>query len=154
MAYDSGMTGLPRLSVSLFALAMSAPQERDAKAIEAAQNTNVRQIEPSLPSKPFAQWLRDALGTKEKVKWEVNDCGEQTGNPTLDRDRDFPMCAEAQAALGGERRLSVSLSVGTFKTGVRTGPATFVYAVVIQPDGSVISVKSLSGLSDAIRAVK
>ena len=29
------------------------------------------------------------------IKWEVNDCGEQTANRASDRGRDSPMCVEA-----------------------------------------------------------
>ena len=145
-------------SVILFVLALnsqqSALQARDAKAIETAKNTNVHRIEPSLPNKAFAQWLRDVAGTQAEIKWEVNDCGEQTGDPALDKDRDFPICAEAQVILAGKRRLSVSLSVGTFKTGPKTGPAGLWYAVIIEPDGSLTPVKSLSRLPEAIKAVK
>ena len=140
------------------AIAMASPQNPvdpiDAKAIEVARKTNVHQIEPSLPNRAFAQWLRDVAGTQTDIKWEVNDCGEQTGDPSVDKGRDFPMCAEAQVVLSGNRRLSVSLGVGTFKSGVRTGPASFAFAVITESDGSLNWVKSLSRLRGAIEAAK
>ncbi len=146
--------------VILFALALNsqpgALQARDAKAIEIAKNTNVRQIEASLPSQAFAPWLRGVVGTQSEIQWEVNDCGEQTGNPALDKGRDFPMCAEAQVVLGAKRKLIVSLSVGTFgtfKDGAKAGPASFFYAVIVEPDGSMTWVKSLSRLGEALKAV-
>jgi hypothetical protein len=145
-------------SVILFALALTSPQspveEVEAKAIEAAKSTNVHQIEPSLPNKAFEEWLRAVTGTQVDIKWEVNDCGEQTGDPSLDKGRDFPMCAEAQVTLRGNRRLSVSLSVGTFKNGVRTGPASFAFATITESNGSLHWVKSLSRLREAIKAAK
>jgi hypothetical protein len=137
-------------------LALTSPQidsqARDAEAIEAAKRTSVHQIEASLPDKTFARWLQDLVGTQGEIEWEVNDCGEQAGNPSLDRDQDFPMCAEAQVALGGKRKLSVALSVGTFKTGVKTGPASFFSAVVVEPNGSRSWLKNLSRVPDAIKA--
>ena len=145
-------------SLILFLLALNSqpatPQARDVKAIEAAKNTNVSQIESSLPNKKFEQWLRDTVGAKADTNWEVNDCGEQTGNPELDKGRDFPMCAEAQVTLGEKRKLHVLLPVGTFKTGVKTGPANFFYAVIVESDGAQTWIKTLSRLPDAIKPVK
>jgi len=85
----------------------------DAKAIKAAKQTSVRQIEASLPDKPVETWLHDLVGAQTKIVWGVNDCGEQTGNPSLDKDRDFPMCAGAEVLLRDERKLYIALSVGT-----------------------------------------
>ena len=127
-------------------------QTSDVEAIKAAKNTNVRLIERTLPDKRFDQWLRDLVGRQAQITWEVNDCGEQTGDPLVDKGRDFPMCAEAQVTLGGKRKLFVELCVGTFKTGVRTGPATLFYAIIVEPDGSEHIVKTLSGLPEAIKA--
>lgn len=135
-------------------LALNSQQSTDAKAIEVAKNTNVRQIEPSLPNKKFDQWLQDVVGAQAETKWDVNDCGEQTGNPELDKGRDFPMCVAAQVTLEGKRTLHVLLPVGTFKTGVGTGPAGFFYAVIVEPDGSQTSIKTLSRLPEAIKPVK
>ncbi len=132
----------------------NATHARDAKAIEAAKNANVRQIESSLPDQPFARWLREAVGAQAGITWEVNDCGEQTGNPSLDKGRDFPMCVEAQATLSGKRTLFVSLSVGTFKNGVNSGTPSLCYAVIVEPDGSRKFVKSLAQLPDAIKTAK
>ena len=146
------------LSVIFFVLALAilrTPlQASDAKAIAAAGNTSVRRIEPSLPNQAFARWLRDLVGAQAEIKWEVNDCGEQTGDPASDKGRDFPMCAEAQVALAGNRRVSVSLSVGTFKTGVGTGPASLAQAVIIEPDGTLHWFKSLSKLREAMQAAR
>jgi len=129
-------------------------QAGDTEAIAAAKNTSVRQIQPSLPDKAFAVWLRDLIGTQADIKWGVNDCGEQTGNPSLDKGRDFPMCVEAQITLGGKRKLFVELTVGTFKTGIRAGPARFFYAVIVEPDGVRNWIKTLSGVAEAIKAIK
>ncbi len=125
---------------------------RDAQAIAAAKNTSVHRMEGSLPDTAFAAWLRKLVGPRANITWEVNDCGEQTGNPESDKGRDFPVCAEAQAALGGKRKLSVSLSVGTSKTGVSAGPASFFYAVIVEPDGSAKSINKLSQVPGAIQA--
>ena len=145
-------------SVTLFVVALARSQSTveqvEAKAIEAAKNTNVHQVEPSLPNQAFAEWLRGVAGTHIEIKWEVNDCGEQTGDPSWDKGRDFPMCAEAQVALGGSREVSVSLSVGTLKNGVSTGPANFSSAVITESHGSLNGVMSLSRLREAVKAAR
>jgi hypothetical protein len=139
-----------------FALSISGlqagTQARDARAIAAAEQTSVHRIDPSLPDKPFIEWLRDVAGPQARINWEVNDCGEQTGNPESDKGRDFPMCAEAQVTLQRKSKLSVALSMGTFKTGVQPGSVRFAYAVITGPGGSARSIKKLSQVPEAVKA--
>ena len=123
----------------------------DVKAIEAAKHTSLRQIDTSLPDKSFEKWLGDLFGSQTKIIWEVNDCGEQSGNPSLDKDRDSPICAEAQVLLKDARKLYVYLPAGTFKTGIRTGPDSFFFAVIVNPDGSQHWIKGLAEIPDAIK---
>ncbi|HET7216222.1 MAG TPA: hypothetical protein VFL79_21720 [Terriglobia bacterium] len=141
----------------LLALALSISgsqaggQARDAEAIAAAKHASAHRLDPSLPEKSLAQWLRDVAGPKAPIAWEVNDCGEQTGNPEADKGRDFPVCAEAQVALRGKRTLYVSFSVGTLKTGVRAGSVQFAYAVIVPPAGPAKSISKLSQVPSAIK---
>jgi hypothetical protein len=126
----------------------------DAKVIEAARQTSVHQIEDSLPDRPFDKWLRNLVGPQRRIAWEVNDCGEQTGNPEIDQGRNFPMCVSALVDLGADQRLDVELVVGSFKSGVGPGPASFHHAAVLIPNGPIKFYKSLGQLSEAITAVK
>jgi hypothetical protein len=130
----------------------TATQPRDAEAIAAAKRASVNRIDPSLPDKPLEKWLREVVGRQPRITWEVNDCGEQTGNPELDKGRDFPMCVEAQVRVKQKTTLHVSVSVGTFKTGVRPGAVRFAYAVIEQPGGRSKSVRKLSQVPKAIKA--
>jgi hypothetical protein len=136
----------------LFSVLQAGAQARDARAIAAAKNTSVHRIDPLLPDKPCEKWLREVAGPQARITWEVNDCGEQAGNPELDKGRDFPMCAEAQVTLQGKRKLSVAFSVGTFKTGVHTGSVRFAYAVVNGPGGPTRSIRKLSQVPEVIKA--
>jgi hypothetical protein len=77
------------------------------------------------------------------MKWEVNDCGEQTGNPALDRGRDFPMCVEVHIKLIAERTLSLSISVGTFQKGV-TGSPGFHLGYLAEPGRKPQFLKNLT----------
>lgn len=127
-------------------------QARDARAIAAAKNTSVHRLDPSLPNKRLDKWLREVVGSKAPIAWEVNDCGEQTGNPETDKGRDFPTCVEAQVTLEQHRKLSVSVSVGTLDTGVRASAVRFAYAVIVGPGGSARSIRKLSQVREAIKS--
>ena len=127
-------------------------QARDAEAIAAAKNASVQRIDPSLPDKTLEKWLREIVGRQARITWEVNDCGEQTGNPEADKGRDFPMCAEAQVSLQGKRKLYVAFSVGTFKTGVHAGSVHFAYAAITGRGSPARSIRKLSQLPKAIKA--
>jgi hypothetical protein len=139
-----------------FALSISGLQAdlqaRDARAIAVAKNTSVHRLDPSLLDKPLAKWLREVVGQQVPIAWEVNDCGEQTGNPESDKGRDFPMCAEAQATLKQKVALVISVSVGTLKTGVQPDSVSLAYAVVNGPGGSTRFVHRLSQVPKAIEA--
>lgn len=139
-----------------FALSISSSQAdtqaRDARAIAMAKNISVHRLDPSLPDKTLARWLQDVVGPKANIVWEVNDCGEQSGNPESDKGRDFPICVEAQAALQQKSKLFVSVSVGTFKTGAQPASVGLAYAVIIVPGRSAKSIGKLSQVPEAIKA--
>jgi hypothetical protein len=138
-----------------FALSISVSQAgtqaHDAQAIAAAKNTSVHRLDPSLPDTPFVKWLRVVVGPQAHITWELNDCGEQTGNPESDKGRDFPMCAEAQVTLQRNNKLSIALSVGTLKTGVQPRSVGLAYAAIIGPGGSARSIRKLSQVPEAIK---
>lgn len=136
------------LSVSVL---QAGTQARDASAIAAAKKASVHRMDPALPDRPLEKWLREVAGPQARITWEVNDCGEQTGNPEADKGRDFPMCAEAQVRLKEKATLYVSVSVGTFKTGVRPGSVRFAYAVIEHPAGRAKSISKLSQVPEAIK---
>ena len=123
-----------RLFVAVFGISLlAAAQEstRDQRAIEQAQQTPVSMLEAGLPNQPLGQWLRDAVGPSAKITWEVNDCGEQTGNPDLDRGRDFPLCVEGVAKLTDGRLVSVSVAMGTFQKGISGTPSLWSIAILM-----------------------
>jgi hypothetical protein len=123
---------------------------RDAAAIDAAKQVLVQAIDPALPRVSLEAWLRAIVGTEAATKWEVNDCGEQTGDPKQDEDRDFPMCAEAAVSLGSQRELHVSLAVGSFKKGVGGVPSLWA-AYIRRASGSPEWLRGLAAIPSAIR---
>ena len=134
--------------VLLFVLVVlgAAPQTPpEAAAISAAKNAVVQDMEKTLPRVTFEAWIQGLVGAEVALKWSTNDCGEQTGNPALDRGRDVPICAEVQVALAGDRQLSLSLMVGSTSRGLAIGPPMFRQGRLSGPQGSeIISIEKLS----------
>ena len=81
------------LTVYLWAQPPSANKKQKA-AIQRAKNLIVSSFDRSLPNVSLEFFLKYEAGGAP-IKWEVNDCGEQTGNPATDRGHDSPMCVEA-----------------------------------------------------------
>ena len=139
---------LPFVLVVLGAAAQAPPQ---AAAINAAKNAVVQDMEKTLPRATFEAWVQGLVGAQAGLKWSTNDCGEQTGNPALDRGRDFPICAEVQVAVAGGRQLSLSLTVGSTSRGLIVGPPTFHQGNISGPKGSeMIWIKRLSDVPKLI----
>ena len=122
-----------------------------AAAISAAKNAVVQDMEKTLPRVTFEAWIQGLVGAEVALKWSTNDCGEQTGNPALDRGRDLPICAEVQVAVAGERQLSLSLMVGSTSRGLTVGPPMFRQGNISGPNGSeIISIEKLSDVPKLI----
>lgn len=122
----------------------------DAAAIEAAKNAPVHQIDPALPSTTFEAWLRGVVGPQAVTKWEVNDCGEQTGDPVRDRGRDLPVCAQVQVSLGDNRELYLLLAVGTSLKSVPASPPRFRSGYLTESGGPPQWIQSLMLVEAAI----
>jgi hypothetical protein len=128
------------------ALALGQTPQTQTAAINAAKHSIVQDIDKTLPRATFEAWLRGLVGPQAVMKWEVNDCGEQTGGPA-DRGRDFPLCVEVQAGLSRDRQLSLSLLVGSFGRGVTAGPLMLYQGNISGPKGAgMITIKKLSDL--------
>jgi hypothetical protein len=132
------------------AVILTAQSATDAKAISAAKNAIARDFHPALPRESIEAWLASLLGADRAIKWEVNDCGEQSGDPAVDRGRDFPMCVEARAPLSGARTLSLSFMVGTMKKGV-TGPPVYRFGFLIGPGDRLQDVGTLDQVASLIK---
>ena len=119
--------------------AQTASRERaDKEAIEYAQRVLVSSLDHNLPRITLRFFLENE-SDGARIHWEVNDCGEQTGSPDVDRGRDFPMCVEAEVFLKDQRSLNVSVVVGTFKKGIVDKPV--VWSVMLtENDGEVRSI--------------
>jgi hypothetical protein len=113
-------------------------------AIQRARQSLVSSFDRSLPRVSLEFFLKYE-GEGAPIKWEVNDCGEQTGNPAVDDERDSPMCVEANMNLKDRRTVTVLVSVGTFKSGLVGLPALFS-ATILDQNGLVRPLCHLSDL--------
>lgn len=111
--------------------------------IERAQRLLVSRLDGSLPKVTLDYFLRyEAAGSE--VRWEVNDCGEQTGAAETDRDRDIPTCVEADFD-ADQGAVTLMIAMGSVKQGLSNAPSVFS-AVVIDSNGQVRPLHHLGDL--------
>ena len=108
------LTFVALLLITVLACAQATPQtsKRDKLAIDKAKTVLVSMFDKNLP-KVTLEYFLTSESDGRKIEWEVNDCGEQTGNPAVDRGRDFPLCVEARVSARELRTVSVRVAVGT-----------------------------------------
>ena len=124
-------------------LPQSSEDGSDKRLIERAQRMLVSTLDGSLPKVTLDYFVRyEAAGSE--VRWEVNDCGEQTGDAETDRDRDIPTCVEADF-LVDQRAVTLMIAVGSVKQGLSKAPSMFS-AAVTDSNGQVHSLRTLSEL--------
>jgi hypothetical protein len=99
--------------------------EPERQTIARVRKLLVSKLEPGMPRVTLEYFLRSEAGAGATLAWEVNDCGEQTGNPAIDGARDIPTCVEADVSLDDGRVLSVMIAVGTVQKGVSGEPSLF-----------------------------
>jgi hypothetical protein len=118
------LLGCLLLFATIYAAQETREDKRDKAAIERAQSVLVSTFDSSLP-KVSLKFFLESEGEGAKVSWEVNDCGEQTGDPAVDRGRDIPTCVEASFTLKDKRTVDVMTAVGTVKKGITGAPTLF-----------------------------
>jgi len=107
-------------------------------ALQRAKSALVSSLDSSLPKVSLEFFLNYESGGAN-IRWEVNDCGEETGSPATDRGSDSPMCVEADFAKD-QTGVTVLVSVGTFKKGPTGTPALF-HVTVQGPSGKIHSLR-------------
>lgn len=137
------------LALSLIAGASGAecPPISDPRAVESLQQLPVSGLEEGMPDEPFGEWLAARVGERA-VCWEANDCGEQTGDPEIDRTRDIPLCVEAWVADSAGPSFGVVVTVGTWRQGVHG--AARLRQVYRQEGEELSTLESLRDLEDLL----
>jgi hypothetical protein len=87
-------------------------------AVQRVKALLVSSLDRSLPPKVTLEFFLEYEGEGGSIKWEVNDCGEQTREAEVAHRRGSGMCVEADiAALKDGRTATVLVALGTFKRG-------------------------------------
>jgi hypothetical protein len=140
------------LFILSLALSWSArSQISQEEALSLIDDTPVSQLDSLLPKFPktaFPVWFKNLVGPSAKIDWELNDCGEMTGVPQVDQERDIPTCLEVSALLPDQRKVGVAILVGTERKGLTDSPA--VYNVYLEAGGEFYPLKRLTDLPRAL----
>ncbi len=131
-------------------LAESQARRSVESTIAYAKRSDVSRLDSRLPRQRFDDWFRSVVGPLAEIRWEANDCGEQTGGKA-DRRRDLPVCAQAEALLSDGRKVVVTIAVGTMKKGLTRVPGGMYYSVVEQGD-KLDTIKRLGDLPEMLRS--
>ena len=117
-------------------------------AIDLLEQYPTARLDSLLPKTSFLGWFRNVVGSEAKITWEINDCGEQTGVPEVDSQRDIPVCFEISALLPDRRIVGVAIAVGTEKKGLNGDPA--VSNIYIDTGKGIQHIKRLRDLPPAV----
>lgn len=121
---------------------------RDRRLIAYAENVSASKLDSQLPDRRFIFWFRSVVGTGAKIDWEINDCGEQTGNPNNGSSINPPLFAQAHADMGDGRNVYVLILVGTHKAGIKGRPT--VWSLSVDDHGTDKSPAKLRGIMAAL----
>jgi hypothetical protein len=125
--WEITLSGVLLVTACSWGQATSGDKQEEA-AIQRAKNQLASSFDRALPKVTLEFFLKYESGGAP-ITWEVNDCGEQTGNAATDQGRDFPMCVEADFDKD-HAAVSIMVSVGTFKKGPSGVPKVFSVTVV------------------------
>jgi hypothetical protein len=121
----------------------SSVNETEKVAIQRAKSLIVSSLDRTLPNVSLEFFLKYE-GRGAPIKWEVNDCGDQTGSPPLDQEPGAPMCVEADFEFKGQTAVTVLVSAEMSKKLPSAVPA--LMSVTITQNGATRSVRHLSDL--------
>ncbi len=126
------------------------PQISEEKAIEHVKKLPAPDLDSVLPAGHFSEWLRGIFGEHDSISWEMNDCGEQSGDPGIDSTRDIPICVGITAHMADGRTVGITIAVGTTNNGLAGPPG--VYDIYLEKQGKIRTVKRLSELKHVLRS--
>ncbi|HZC24901.1 MAG TPA: hypothetical protein VE866_16300 [Candidatus Binatia bacterium] len=129
------------LLVSICLWAQSPPAEKtEQSAIARAKKIQASTIDTRLP-KVSLEFFLSYESEGSPINWDVNDCGEQTGNPSADQGRNLPTCVEADFDVH-HRSVSIIIAVG---------PPGFFSGTITDADGDSHSIQRLGDLPAQLR---
>src|SRR5215470_10101528 len=137
-------------AILLAALLCAAAQDSalEDKAVTRVQQTPASRYDPSLPSRPFGNWLNQVVGPQTGVSWRLGECIEQDKTAS-GWEQGIPACVEATAILPDDRKIVAQIHVGSFKQGLSM--TTKFHFAVIEIDSQFQNVRKLSDLPQLLR---
>jgi TonB family protein len=118
------------------------------RAVIRVQQTPASRYDPTLPSRPFGNWLNQVVGPESGVSWRLGECVERNATDS-DWEQGVPACVEATAILPDDRKVVAQIHVGSFKQGLSS--MTRFHFAAIESDSQFQSVKRLSDLPQLLR---
>lgn len=137
------------LSVCFLLPASAQDLQQEDRAITFVKGTPAKDFDSALPKVRFERWLLDVVPPKTKLLWELNDCGEQTGDPAIDSQRDIPLCVETGGTLPDGRRFSIQIVIGTSQKAKLEKPA--LRSIIIELNKRLAEVKRLRDLPELLK---
>jgi len=127
------------LIIVFLILSASSPALADDDYVRFAKSLPAKDFDKSLPSVPTEHWLTLILPRDIAAVWgdNVTDCGEQTGDPAIDRERDMPLCIEIELKQKDKSAGYLLLFVGTEKKGRLKEAAGLYYGYIRQGDKTI-----------------
>ncbi len=122
----------------------------EARVLTVVKGTPAKELDSALPKARFERWLLDVAGKDAELRWELNDCGEQTGDPAVDSQRDLPICAGVYGQLEGSRAFQILLAIGTQKKGIGGKPR--IRSIIAQTGRRMVDLKYLRDLPKALES--
>ena len=143
----SSMRKLAFFFTGMMLLAPS-PSPADDDYVVFARSLLARDFDASLPAEPIEQWLKASLPEGMKAIWGeyATDCGEQTGVPAIDKERDMPLCVEIELLQQEKPAGCLMLFAGTEKGG-RSRERAGLYFGNIQQGKKTVWLKKLGELT-------
>ena len=128
--------------------AQSSTDKAEQPLIAHAKKIPASAIDARLP-KVTLEFFLSYESEGSPIRWELNDCGEQTGNPAVDQGRNFPICVEADFDVH-HRSVNIVIALGTSNGESQKAPGFFSGSIT-NPDGSSHAIQRLGDLPAQLR---
>ena len=126
------------------------PREEQQQIVTNTKKLSAQALDSTLAPVPLEQWLKETLGAKATLEWEVGDCDlKPDGQEPPDG---YPMCVVVRAGVPPRLGLRLHLLVGTFKRGVFGQPSvantSFVWCSRSRPFVNGVPIVAAGKLSE------
>ena len=130
------------------ASAQNPNASRDAKLIASAKQVSVHSLDAALPDLALEKWLMKESGSDAKYHWEVNDCGEQSGNPN--DTGPVPLCVEVDSDLKDGREIVIFIADDRSENSRNAPPDWKIFFAQLTTPHEKINLRRLSDLPAAL----